>query len=120
MTMQFYGWLLARKFICFFTQSQDQGMAGEIALEWVGQWIRTGFGTTFYWMPEDGCSPLGLCLQSSLLMELPLDLLDAQMVLVDGDTQDYLGAILIDDELIQMLAQDLGGDVAGAYIACAA
>ena len=53
-------------------------------------------------------------------MELPFDLLDAEMVLVDGDTQDYLGAILIDDELIQMLAQDLGGDVAGAYIACAA
>lgn len=75
-------------------------------------------GATFYWMPEDGCPPLGLSLKSRLLLLLPLELLDTKMVLVDSYTQDYLGAILVDYELVQVLPEHLGRDVTGAYITC--
>ena len=74
-------------------------------------------GTTFDWMPEDGCPPLGLSLEPRLLVLLPLELLDAEMVLVDGDTQDHLGTVLVDDELVQVLPEHLGRDEAGAHIA---
>ena len=75
-------------------------------------------GATFYWMPEDGCPPLGLGLKSRLLLLLPLELLDTQMVLVDGYAQDYFGAILVNYKLIQVLPEHLGRDVTGADIAC--
>jgi hypothetical protein len=77
-------------------------------------------GTTFYWMPEDGCPPLGLSLESRLLMLLPLELLDTQMVLVDSYTQDYLGAILVNYKLVEVLPEHLGRDNTGADIACVA
>lgn len=75
-------------------------------------------GATFYGMPEDGCPPLGLGLESSLLLLLPLELLDTQMVLVNGYTQDYLGTILVDYELVQVLPEHLRRDETGAYITC--
>jgi hypothetical protein len=50
-------------------------------------------------------------------MLLPLDLLYPKMVFVHGDTQDYLSAVLFDDELVQLLSQRLGRDVTGSYIA---
>jgi hypothetical protein len=115
--MQLYGGLLARELVCSATQRpHEQGMMGEI----VGVWIRMKFGATFYRMSVHGCSPLCLRLESSLLMVLPFDLLDAEMVLVDGYTQDYLCAILVHDELVEMLPQRLGRDVSSAHIASVA
>ena len=49
-------------------------------------------------------------------MVLPFDLLYAEMVLVDGYAQDYLCAVLVHDELVQVLSQHLGRDEASAYI----
>lgn len=71
-------------------------------------------------MAEDGRPPLGLGLQPRLLLLLSLELLYAQMVLMDRHAQDYLCAILVDNELVEMLAQDLGRDDPGTYTACAA
>jgi hypothetical protein len=71
-------------------------------------------------MPEDGSPPLGLRLQPRLLMLLSLELLYAEMVLMDSHAQDYLCAVLINHELVQVLPERLGRDEAGADIACAA
>jgi hypothetical protein len=41
-------------------------------------------------------------------------------MLMYGNAQDDLGAVLVDDELVQVLSQRLGRDVNLAHIACAA
>jgi hypothetical protein len=40
-------------------------------------------------------------------------------MLVYCDTQHYLGAILVDNELIQVLSQRLGCDVSASHAGCA-
>lgn len=71
-------------------------------------------------MAEDGRPPLGLGLQPGLLLLLSLELVYAQMVLMDRHAQDYLCAVLVDNELVEMLAEDLGRDEPGPDTACAA
>jgi len=113
-TMQFYGGLLTGELVCSATQPwQGLGMRAEI----MDAWIKMRFGATFYRMSVYRCSPLRLRLESSLLMMLPFDFLDSEMVLVDGYAQYYLCAVLIHDELVQMLSQDLGRDETSAHIA---
>jgi hypothetical protein len=56
-------------------------------------------------MPERRRPPLGLRFQSGLLIPLSPQLLYAQVVLLDGDAQDHLGAVLVDNELVEVLPQ---------------
>ena len=70
---------------------------------------------TFYRMSVRG-SPLRLSLCLFPLFLLPLELLYPKMVFMDGDAQYYLGAVLVNDEAVQLRPQRLGRDVAGAYI----
>ena len=44
-------------------------------------------------------------------MALAAQFLDAQKVLVDGDAEDDLCAVLVDDEAVEVVTQALGGDV---------
>lgn len=74
------------------------------------------FGSTFYRMPEGGRSPLGLGVQSCLLILLPPELLYAQVVFMYGDTQHHLGTLLIDNELVQVLPEGLGRDVTASDV----
>lgn len=114
MTVQFHGGLLAGELVCSAAQRPHHK---RMTVEVVDDWINMRIGATFYRMSVHGCSPLRLRLESSLLMVLSLDLLDAEMVLVDSYAQDYLCAILIDDELVEVLPQHFGRDVASAHIA---
>ncbi len=41
-------------------------------------------------------------------------------MLVYGDTQDHFGAILVDNELIQVLSQRLGRYMTATHVGCAA
>lgn len=61
--------------------------------------------STFYRMPERRRPPLGLRFQSGLLIPLSPQLLYAQVVLMDGDAQDHLGAVLVDNELVEVLPE---------------
>jgi len=86
----------------------------------LGGWWKVGGGgarATFYRVSVHRCAPLGLSIQSRLLSQLPLELLYAQVMLVDGYAQDYLGAVLVDDKLVQMLSQHLGRDVTHSHVA---
>jgi hypothetical protein len=56
-------------------------------------------------MPERRCPPLGLRFQSGLLIPLSPQLLYAQVVLMDGDAQHHLGALLVDNELVEVLPE---------------
>jgi hypothetical protein len=71
-------------------------------------------------MAERRRSPLCLCLYSSCLVFPPLVLLVAQVVLMDRDAQDHLGAVLVDYKLIQVLSQCLGRDMTLSNATCSA
>ena len=70
---------------------------------------------TFYGMPVRHLPPLRLRLQFGMLILLPLQLLYPLVVVVDGNTQDLLRALLADDELIQVLFQRYGRDSGRAH-----
>jgi hypothetical protein len=62
-------------------------------------------------MPEGRGAALCLCVETGLLIALAAQLLDAQEVFVDGDAEDDLCTVLVDDEAVEVVAQTLGGDV---------
>jgi hypothetical protein len=116
--LDFYGGLLARELICM-TQPRTLKhleILEELELRRRGTRCRA----TFYGMSVHVCSPLRLRLQRLQLLLLPLQLLYPEVVFMDGHAQHYLGAVLVNDELVQLLSQGLGRDVPGAYIARAA
>jgi len=79
-----------RRWICRVVDMHGRLLAGKLV---------------FYRMPERRRPPLGLRFQSGLLIPLSPQLLYAQVVLMDGDAQDHLGAVLVDNELVEVLPE---------------
>lgn len=70
---------------------------------------------TFQWMPMAQFPALRLSFQFGLLIFLSAQLLDSQIMVVDGDAQGLFGTLLAHDELVKMLFQRFGRDARGTH-----